>query len=73
MILDVKVKPNAKKSQLEEQADGSWLAHVKSPPVEGKANAELIGLIAKQFGVSKASVSIKTGGSGRLKRVEIEE
>ena len=43
--LSVKVKPNARTSSLE-QIDGSWLAQIKSPPVDGKANAELIALIA---------------------------
>lgn len=72
-IIEVKVKPNARKSAFEQQADGTWLAHVKATPVDGKANAELIALVAKHFGVSKSSVSIRTGASGRLKRVMIEE
>lgn len=72
-IIDVKVKPNSRHSSFEQQEDGSWLAHVKATPVDGKANAELIGLVAKHFGVSKSSVSIRTGASGRLKRIIIEE
>jgi uncharacterized protein YggU (UPF0235/DUF167 family) len=35
----VKVKPNARQSSLQRQPDGSWLALLKSPPVDGKANA----------------------------------
>lgn len=71
--IQVKVKPNARESALEEQADGSWLARVKAPPVDGKANAALIELIADHFGVRKAQVSIKSGASGRMKFVQIEE
>ena len=71
--LQVKVKPNARVSMLTQQDDGAWLAQLKAPPVDGKANAELIALIARQFGVAKARVSIRSGASGRMKLVQIEE
>ena len=72
-ILQIKVKPNARGSALTEQADGTWLATLKSPPVDGKANAELIELIAGRFGCRKAQVTIKAGAGGRRKLVRIEE
>ena len=72
-ILLVKAKPNARVASLTQQADGTWLALLKSPPVDGKANAELIALVAGQFGCRKAQVSIKSGGGSRLKRVEIPD
>jgi uncharacterized protein (TIGR00251 family) len=71
-ILQIKVKPNARASVLSEQSDGTWLAQVKAPPVDGKANEELIRLVAEHFDIRKAQVSIKTGSSGRLKRVQID-
>ena len=71
--LSVKVKPNARASRLEQDGDGSWLAHLKSPPVDGRANAELIALIAERFGCRKAQVSIKSGAGGRMKLVRIED
>lgn len=70
-VLLVKVKPNARQSSLERQADGSWLAQLKSPPVDGKANAELIALVAREFGCTKSAVDIKTGAGSRLKRITI--
>jgi uncharacterized protein (TIGR00251 family) len=70
----VKVKPNAKTSALEPPQDaGPWRATLKSPPVDGKANAELIALVAERFGCARSAVSIRGGASGRLKRVRIEE
>jgi uncharacterized protein (TIGR00251 family) len=71
MNLRVKVKPNAKTSSLEQGADGIWQAKLKSPPVDGKANAELIGLIAERFGCRKADVEIRSGAGGRMKLVRI--
>ena len=52
--------------------EGPWLAQLKSPPVDGKANQELIAVVAKHFGCAKTSVSIKSGASGRMKLVQVE-
>ena len=57
---------------LDEAADGTFVAHIKSPPVDGRANAELIELVARRFQCRKAAVSIKAGASSRTKWVEIE-
>ena len=70
--IQVKVKPNARTSALEE-ADGVWLAQLKSPPVDGKANAELIALVAEKFGCRKAQVTIKAGAGARMKLVRIDD
>ena len=72
-ILLVKAKPNARTSALTLQDDGTWLAQLKSAPVDGKANAELVGLVAKQFGCAKSAVSIRTGAGSKLKRVQIPD
>jgi len=72
VILRVKVKPNARTSELVQAADGTWLARLKSPPVDGRANEELVALVARQFKCPKGSVSIKAGASGRTKLVEVE-
>ena len=66
VILQVKVKPNSRTSELVQAADGTWLARLKSAPVDGKANEELVALVAQQFKCPKASVSIKAGASGRV-------
>jgi uncharacterized protein len=70
-IIQVKVTARSRVSSLTQAADGTWVARLKSPPVDGKANAELIALVAGQFGCNKAAVSIKSGASGRTKRVQI--
>jgi uncharacterized protein len=72
-VLQVKVKPNARTQSFERADDGTWQAQLKSPPVDGKANDELIALVAAHFGCRKAQVRIKTGTGGRLKRVEVDD
>ena len=71
--IEVKVKPQSRHSELTPPSDGTsvWHAHLKSPPVDGKANAELIALVAKHFHCRKAEVSIKLGGSSRTKWIDI--
>ena len=67
----MKVKPNARVSSLAQSPDGSWSAQLKAPPVDGKANEELVALVAREFGSAKSAVSIKSGASGRLKLVHV--
>ncbi len=68
----VKVKPNSKQQKIEEQPDGSLTVHLKSPPVDGKANEELIKLLSDKFDVPKSHIRIKSGLSSGQKLVEID-
>ncbi len=69
MIYEVVVKTNAKESKV---VDGEPLrVWLRSKPVKGKANAELIEVLAKHFGVSKNRVTIISGLTSRRKRVEV--
>ncbi len=71
-IIEVKVKPNSRQSKIESNDDGGLVAFVKAQPIDGKANSELISLLASHFGIRRNQVSIKTGSSGRLKRIELD-
>ncbi|MBD2529108.1 DUF167 domain-containing protein [Nostoc flagelliforme FACHB-838] len=67
----VKVKPNSKQQKIDEQSDGSLIVYLKSPPVDGKANEELIKLLAEKFDVPKSHIRIKSGLSSRQKLIEV--
>jgi uncharacterized protein (TIGR00251 family) len=71
VILQVKVKPRARVSELVQDPDGTWTAKLKAHPVDGKANQELVALVAEHFHCRKAAVEIKTGASGRIKLVRV--
>jgi uncharacterized protein (TIGR00251 family) len=71
IVIQVKVKTGARASVLTETSPGVWLAELKSPPVDGRANEELIALVARRFACRKAAVSIKSGASGRTKLLRI--
>jgi uncharacterized protein (TIGR00251 family) len=71
VMLQIKVKPRSRASSLLHQPDGTWLAQIKAPPVDGKANAELVTLVARHFRCHKSAVVIKAGSSGRTKLVTV--
>ena len=70
--IQVRVKPRSRVSLLTPEEDGVWVAQLKSPPLDGKANEELVALVARHFGRPKSAVSIKSGASARTKLVRIE-
>jgi uncharacterized protein (TIGR00251 family) len=51
--------------------DGLVIVEVRSPPVGGKANRELLKALAKFFGVSSSNVSVVKGLKDRNKVVRI--
>lgn len=71
LVLQVKVKPRSRESSLVQEADGTWTARIKAPPVDGRANEELIALVARHFGCARADVNIKAGAGGRVKLVRV--
>jgi uncharacterized protein (TIGR00251 family) len=70
--IKVKVIPRAKKQEFITLPDGSLRIKLRSVPEKGKANKELIELIAGHYGVSRSSVSIIKGEFAREKIVSIE-
>jgi uncharacterized protein (TIGR00251 family) len=71
MKLSIKVKPGSKREAVEQAGPGSLKVWLKEAPVDGKANAALLRVLAAHFGVPKARVRIVHGASGRDKLVEI--
>jgi len=70
-VITVRAKPRSSVSSLEAEASGIWIARLRSSPVDGKANVELIGLVAKHFACPRSSVAVISGTSARLKLVRI--
>ena len=77
MRLAVRLTPRGGRDAIDGWASGPdgrpyLKARVSAPPVEGEANAALTVLLAKALGVSKSSVRIAAGQTGRLKAVELD-
>jgi uncharacterized protein len=73
MKISVKVKPKSKRQKIEQNSEGVWIIHLKSAPIDGKANQELINIIAQEFKVKKMQVTIKSGLSNQKKIIEIDD
>jgi uncharacterized protein (TIGR00251 family) len=72
----LKVTPKSKREQiggLLDEPDGgrSLRVSVTAAPEDGKANAAVIALLAKQWGVAKSAISVVAGATDRRKLVEI--
>ena len=71
VIFNVRVVPRASKSEIVGAYDGALKVRIASPPVDGAANAELIKLLSKTFGVSKSEVEILAGQTSKTKQIKI--
>lgn len=72
IILTIRVHPGAPKSKLKGvMIDGTLKVDVAAVPEDGKANAELISFLAKEFGVPKSHVTILRGQTGKKKVVRV--
>ena len=71
MILEVKLIPSAGRVGIALDTAGRFKIYVKSPPEKGKANIELIKLLAKIFGCPQSYIVILTGATTRIKKVKI--
>lgn len=68
MIVSVTVKPGSSRSEIVTHI-GELVAYLHARPTDGKANQELIALLAEYFDVAPSSISIKSGLTSRKKRI----
>lgn len=74
MKLKLRIIPNAKKSEIVAWLDAQTLKiKIHAPPVEGKANEELIRFLAKTCGIKKSEIRILSGETGRDKLIEVPD
>ena len=72
LIIYIKATPNSSKNEICGLYDGALKVKIKAPAVENKANEELVKFFAKTLKLPKSSVSLKTGGTSKLKSLYIE-
>ncbi len=72
LFLRLKVTPGCSKTEFSsEMDDGCFKIRLKAPPVDGRANTELIQWISKQFGIQRSAVLIKSGSTSGRKTLKI--
>jgi len=69
----VRVIPRSSKTEIVGEHDGVLKVKLRSPPVDGAANDELVRFLSKSLGVSRANVEIDSGQAARVKRIRVHK
>lgn len=72
IYLKVKVQPGARKQEIHKIGEREYNVRVLSPPTEGKANKEVIAVLASHFSLPPSRVKIFKGQKSRQKVVVLE-
>jgi len=70
--LEVEVAPRSRKPGVVGRRGGALRVRVASPPEGGRANKELVALVARFLGVKRGAVSVVRGATSRRKLLEVE-
>jgi uncharacterized protein (TIGR00251 family) len=71
MKIFLKVKPKASQAKVIKIDKTHYQVYITQPPEKGKANKQIIKLLADYFNVSLSKINIIAGEKGREKVVEI--
>jgi uncharacterized protein (TIGR00251 family) len=71
VLIAVFAKPKASRSKVLGVKNGLLEVALAAPPVDGKANSELLHVLGKTLGLPQTRLSIESGLSGRHKRVRV--
>ena len=69
--LSINVKPRSRDTKLLVEPDGTITLHVVAPPVEGKANREVVRWLVKRLGKRSSEIRIVAGLRSNTKIIEI--
>lgn len=71
MDLLISVIPNASRTEIVGWKGDALKIRVAAPPVDGKANKELVQYLAKNLGVAKTEIEIVSGHMNKRKRLRL--
>lgn len=69
IVLNVRAQPRSSRPGLDGLMGDALKVRIKSAPVDGKANKELVATVADEFGLPKSRVSFKSGETSKTKRL----
>lgn len=70
-VLDLSVQPGAKRSGIDGLHDGALRVRLAAPPVDGKANAQLLGWLADELRCARRDLKLLRGEASRRKQVQV--
>jgi hypothetical protein len=71
LVLTLHVQPGARRTEIAGVHGDALKIRLAAPPVDGKANAELLRFLALLFGVPRRAVTLVRGDAARNKTVRI--
>lgn len=69
VVINVKVVPGASRSEIAGTLGDHLKVRLAAPPEDGRANRELVEVLAQACGVGRADVAVLTGHANAQKRV----
>ena len=69
VVLSVRAQPRSSRAGLDGTVGDAVKVRIRSAPVDGKANKELVETLADAFGIPKSRVSFKSGETSKTKRI----
>lgn len=73
VTISVKLQPRSSRNQVVGREGDIYRIKVTAPPVDGKANAALVKLLAKKLGIPPKKIDILSGHASRLKTIRIQD
>ena len=68
----MRVAPRSRRAEVVGRVGDAWKLRVRSAPERGRANAEVVDVLAGALGVRPGDVRVVSGHAGRDKVVELE-
>lgn len=72
MLLHIKVIPKSSKNSIDGWENGRLRVRIRGVPEKGKANEALIEFLAEELKIAKSRITIVSGQTSRLKRIQID-
>ena len=72
VVLNLHIVPRASKTEIKEELDNALKIRIQAPPVDGKANKNLLKFLKKTLKIPANNIRIISGETSRTKRVAID-
>ena len=72
MILHIKVKAGARVNQLSKDTQANFILKIKAPPIDGKANEEVIRFLSEVLRIPKSMIILESGFTNSHKKFQIK-
>ena len=73
IVFNVKLVPNSSFTKITDYCEDYVKIKISSPPIENRANKELIEFCSELFKINKSRISIMSGEKSKIKKILIKD